>query len=206
MWLPGGLGSHTDEAGILLCPFCGQSRSRVIDSREAPDGIRRRRECLECGLRFTTYERVNTMPLMVVKRDGRREAFETDKLHRSIRVACAKRPLEVGVLDKMVVDVENELHRLGKAEIDSRIIGEMVMERLRQLDRVAYIRFASVYRDFDDIDTFAREVEALQAEESDDAQSRDQLRLIPDDVPRLAGRSRRRRRRTATARTRRTRV
>ena len=182
----------------MHCPFCGHQESRGIDSREAPEGIRRRRECFECGLRFTTYERVHSMPLMVVKRDARREPFEAEKLHRSVQIACAKRPLEVGVLEKLVVDIENELHRLSKAEIESRIIGEMVMERLREFDRVAYIRFASVYRDFDDIDTFAKEVEALQAEETPDAASRNQLSLIPDDVPRIADRGRRRRRASTT--------
>ena len=183
----------------MHCPFCDHPESKVIDSREAPDGIRRRRECIACSLRFTTYEQVHSMPLMVVKRDGRREAFEASKLHGSVRTACAKRPLEVGTLEKLAVDVENELHRLGKAEVESRIIGEMVVERLRELDRVAYIRFASVYRDFDDIDTFAKEVEALQAEESSPERSRDQLALIPDDVPRLADRRRRRRRRRTQA-------
>ncbi len=133
------------------------------------------------------------MPLMVVKRDNRREAFEAQKLHRSVRIACAKRPLEVGMLEKLVVDVENELHKVGKAEIESRIIGEMVIERLRKLDRVAYIRFASVYRDFDDIDTFAKEVEALQAEDEPGRTPSNQLALIPDDVPRLNERGRRRR-------------
>lgn len=115
-------------------------------------------------MRFTTYERVHALPLMVVKRDGRRETFSAEKLARSVRIACAKRPLEIGALEKLTVDVENELHRLGRAEVESRIIGEMVIERLRSLDRVAFIRFASVYRDFEDIDTFARELEALRDE------------------------------------------
>ena len=131
------------------------------------------------------------MPLLLAKRDGRREAFSSEKLERSLRLACAKRPLEISAISKMVVDVENELQKLAKAEVDSRVVGEMVMDRLRNLDRVAYIRYASVYRDFQDIDTFAREVEALQKEEggSDDA---GQLTLIPDDVPRMKTRRRRR--------------
>jgi transcriptional repressor NrdR len=144
-------------------------------------------------MRFTTYERVHALPLMVVKRDGRREPFSAEKLARSVRTACAKRPLEIGALEKLTVDVENELHRLGRAEVESRIIGEMVMERLRALDRVAYIRFASVYRDFEDIDTFAREVEALRAEDGRSQRASNQLPLIPDDVPRLSGRGRKRR-------------
>jgi len=182
----------------MNCPFCGHNESKVIDSRESPEGIRRRRECSRCSLRFTTYERVHTMPLLIAKRDGRREAFSSEKLERSLRLACAKRPLEISAISKMVVDIENELQKLAKAEVESRIIGEMVMERLRGLDRVAYIRFGSVYRDFQDIDTFAREVEALQREDGGPDDPAGQLTLIPDDVPRLAKRGRRKR---ASART-----
>jgi transcriptional repressor NrdR len=175
----------------MHCPFCGNNESRVIDSREAPEGVRRRRECIRCELRFTTYERVHSMPLMIAKRDGRREAFSSEKLERSLQTACAKRPLEVGAISKMVVDIENELHKLSKAEIDARVLGEMCIERLKILDRVAYIRFASVYRDFQDVDSFTKEVEAL--DDSDSADDKSQLRLIEDDVPRLAQRGRRRR-------------
>ena len=146
---------------------------------------------MRCELRFTTYEKVHSMPLMIAKRDGRREAFSTDKLERSLQTACAKRPLDVGAISKMVVDIENELHKLAKAEIEARILGEMCIERLKILDRVAYIRFASVYRDFQDVDSFTREVEALA--DPDSAESKSQLRLIEDDVPRLAQRGRRRR-------------
>ncbi len=178
----------------MHCPFCGNNESRVIDSRESPDGVRRRRECMRCELRFTTYERVHSMPLMIAKRDGRREAFSSEKLERSLRVACAKRPLEVGAISKMVVDIENELHKLSKAEVEARVIGEMCIERLKILDRVAYIRFASVYRDFQDVDSFTREVEALSSPtEGENDGSKSQLRLIEDDVPRLARRGRRRR-------------
>ena len=165
----------------------------MIDSRESPDGVRRRRECMRCELRFTTYERVHSMPLMIAKRDGRREAFSAEKLERSLRTACAKRPLEVGAISKMVVDIENELHKLSKAEVEARVIGEMCIERLRILDRVAYIRFASVYRDFKDVDSFTKEVEALSGSQDEDSGSKSQLRLIEDDVPRLARRGRRRR-------------
>lgn len=175
----------------MHCPFCGNNESRVIDSREAPDGVRRRRECMRCELRFTTYERVHSMPMMIAKRDGRREAFSTDKLERSLQTACAKRPLEVGAISKMVVDIENELHKLSKAEVEARVIGEMCMERLRILDRAAYIRYASVYRDFQDVDSFTREVEAL-IDTNEDGSDRSQLSLIEDDVPRLAERGRRR--------------
>ena len=175
----------------MNCPFCGHSESKVIDSRESPEGIRRRRECERCSLRFTTYERVHSMPLLIVKRDGRREPFSSEKLERSLRLACAKRPLEISAISKMVVDIENELQKLGKAEVESRVVGEMVIERLRRLDRVAYIRFASVYRDFQDIDTFAREVEALRREAEGGGDPGGQLELIPDGVPRQTGRLRR---------------
>lgn len=148
---------------------------------------------MRCELRFTTYERVHSMPLMIVKRDGRREAFSSEKLERSLRTACAKRPLEVGAISKMAVDIENELHKLSKAEVEARVVGEMCIERLKILDRVAYIRFASVYRDFQDVDSFTREVEALSGSQDENDRSKSQLRLIEDDVPRLAQRGRRRR-------------
>lgn len=172
----------------MLCPFCDQSESKVIDSRESPDGVRRRRECLECNLRYTTYERVHNLPLTIVKRDGRRESFSAQKLERSLRTACAKRPLEIAALSKIVVDVESALHRSGKAEIDSRMVGEMVIEQLRQIDRVAYIRFASVYRDFQDITTFAREIEALADDKAVETNGINQLLLIPDDAAQLPAR------------------
>ena len=146
----------------MRCPYCTHPESKVIDSRDAPEGIRRRRECIQCGLRFTTYERIQTTALMVAKRDGRREEYNRDKLTSSIQKACVKRPLPTGTIDKLVEDVESHLQALGRAEIHSAAIGEMVMQRLRVLDPVAYIRFASVYRDFADIESFKEEVEALQ--------------------------------------------
>ena len=145
----------------MRCPYCDHAESRVIDSRDAVDGIRRRRECSLCGLRFTTYERIQTMALMVAKRDGRREEFDRQKLTLSLRKACAKRPLPMGAIEKIVDEMEGDLQGLGKAEIPASLIGRMVMDRLKGLDRVAYIRFASVYRDFRDIETFKEEVEAL---------------------------------------------
>ena len=147
----------------MRCPYCNHPDSRVIDSRDAPEGVRRRRECTMCGLRFTTYERVQTTALMVAKRDGRREEYNRDKLTRSIQMACVKRPLPTGAIDKLVEDIESQLQTLGRAEIPSVAIGEMVMERLRSLDPVAYIRFASVYRDFADVERFRGAVEALEA-------------------------------------------
>ena len=146
----------------MRCPYCNSLDSRVVDSRDAgEEGIRRRRECQQCGLRFTTYERIQTTALMVIKRDGRREEFNRDKLLRSLRLACAKRPLPSGTLEKIVEDIEAEVQGLGRAEVPAQIIGEMVMKRLQRLDRVAYIRFASVYRDFQDLDSFKAEVETL---------------------------------------------
>jgi len=176
----------------LRCPYCNHPDSRVTDSREAADAIRRRRECTRCGLRFTTLERVQTTALLVVKRDGRREEYNRDKLINSILKACAKRPLPTGAVEKVVDQIEQELQKLGRAEVPSSIIGEMVIERLRRLDRVAYIRFASVYRDFADIDSFEKEVQALRLE-----MPQEQLRLIsPSEVSRPSvsgGRGRKRR-------------
>ena len=145
----------------MLCPYCGNNDSRVIDSRDAGDGIRRRRECLRCGLRFTTYERVQTTALQVMKRDGRREEFNRDKLLTSIRLACAKRPLPTGAIERVISEIEGDLQKLGRAEIPTSTIGEMVVKQLKNLDRVAYIRFASVYKDFADLETFREEVDAM---------------------------------------------
>ncbi len=154
----------------MVCPYCGHEDSKVIDSRDAGEGIRRRRECLQCGLRFTTYERVQTTALLVVKRDGRREEFNRDKLMNSLRIACAKRPLPTGAIERVVSDIEGDLQKLGRAEIPSSTIGEMVIQRLKSLDRVAYIRFASVYRDFADLETFKEEVEAMLSAKAGAAQ------------------------------------
>lgn len=145
----------------MICPYCAYGDSKVIDSRDTGEVIRRRRECLRCGLRFTTHESVDTTALMVIKRDGRREEFNREKLSSGIRKACAKRPLPTGTIEKVVDDIEAQLHKLGKAEVSSSLIGEIVMERLKNLDRIAYIRFASVYREFADIDSFKKEIDAL---------------------------------------------
>lgn len=145
----------------MICPYCDCAETRVVDSRDSGADIRRRRECEECARRFTTYERVEVKTLTVVKQDGRREEFSRDKLRASLSKACAKRPLSVGRLQSVADDIEARLSGLGKAELPTRTIGEMVMERLATLDRVAYIRFASVYRDFQDIQSFKAEVDAL---------------------------------------------
>lgn len=177
----------------MRCPYCNHPDSKVIDSREADEGIRRRRECLQCGLRFSTFERVQTTVLQVRKRDGRLEDFNRDKLTGSIRVACAKRPLPTGAIEKLVDEVEGELQKLGRAEVPTSLIGQMVMERLQRLDRVAYIRFASVYRDFTDVESFRREVDALLEGRELERQPGTQQALIPG-VTRAPARGRRGRR------------
>ena len=177
----------------MLCPFCSNSDSKVIDSRDAGDGVRRRRECRRCGLRFTTYERVQTRALQVIKRDGRSEEFDRDKLWVSLTKACAKRPLPIGSIEKLVDDIETDLGNIGRAEAPSKAIGEMVMERLRNLDRVAYIRFASVYRDFRDIESFKYEVDALLEPREATKVSSNQLSFLEEDPPTTPPRRRGRR-------------
>jgi len=145
----------------MKCPFCGSSESRVIDTREVGDGIRRRRECQECGQRYTTYEHVAKVNLLVMKRDGRREAFDRQKLFEGIWKACAKRPIASADVERMVDGIESSLYSLGQSEVPSRVIGEMVMERLSKMDPVAYVRFASVYRSFADLETLKREVDRM---------------------------------------------
>ena len=140
----------------MRCPHCGSADSKVTDSRAVENGVRRRRECEECHARFTTYERIHTTALMVTKHDNRREEFDANKLASGIRKACAKRPVAARAVEKMVEEIETELHHLGQAEVRTDTLGRMVMDRLKLLDRVAYIRFASVYRDFQDIDSFEK--------------------------------------------------
>ena len=166
----------------MLCPFCTHNRSKVIDSRDAGDGVRRRRECMRCGLRFTTYEGVQTRALLVIKRDGRREEFNRDKLWASLTKACAKRPLPVGSIEKVIHDIEAHLSEAGRAEIHSKAIGEMVVERLKNLDRVAYIRFASVYRDFRDIESFKEEIDALLEPRESPGEPSNQLSFLEDET------------------------
>ena len=147
----------------MKCPQCGHEDSKVTDSRDVNETVRRRRECLGCGFRFTTHERIQTSNLVIIKKDKRREEFNREKLTSGIRKACEKRPLPTGAVEKLVDEVENELHRLGKAEIPSSAVGEIVMEKLKKLDHIAYIRFASVYRDFADITSLKQEVDTLIA-------------------------------------------
>lgn len=147
----------------MKCIYCGCSESRVIDSRPSEDGeaIRRRRECEGCGRRFTTYEKVDPLPLMVVKKDQRREAFDSAKIKLGVAKACEKRPVPMAEIDDLVREVERQAYSSYDQEITSTQLGEMVMERLARLDEVAYVRFASVYRQFRDIETFMDELTRL---------------------------------------------
>ncbi len=149
----------------MKCPFCGGNESRVKDSRDIGDAIHRRRECEQCKGRFSTYERVEKFDLMVIKRDQRREAFDREKLYVGIRKACEKRPLPVGEIENAVEEIEQELYRLGRQEVQSSEIGELVMEHLRSMDKIAYIRFASVYRSFADVETMFEEMQKLLSRE-----------------------------------------
>lgn len=147
----------------MRCPFCIHPDSKVQDTRPADEGavIRRRRECLGCGRRFTTYERVEVLPLVVVKKNGQREVFSRDKLLMGIIKSCEKRPVEVAQIEEMVQEIEKELYNTMEREVSSHVIGELVMERLRLLDEVAYVRFASVYREFKDVQSFLQELQEL---------------------------------------------
>ena len=147
----------------MRCPFCGHADSQVKDSRPTEDGavIRRRRLCPECGGRFTTYERVQLRELMVVKRSGRRVPFDRDKLMRSVQVALRKRPVDPERVERMVSGIVRRLEASGEAEIPAEMIGNLVMDGLRALDEVAYVRFASVYRQFKDVNTFLEELQKL---------------------------------------------
>ncbi len=152
----------------MKCPYCSSTDSRVIDTREVGDGIRRRRECQNCHQRFTTYEQIAKVNLVVIKNDGRREAFDRQKLFDGIWRACTKRPISTETIEQVVSNIETNLYNLGKAEVPSRVIGEMVMERLREIDEVAYVRFASVYRSFSDLETLKREVDDLMGRRKTD--------------------------------------
>ena len=154
----------------MRCPYCKANNDRVIDSRTSgeADVIRRRRECLECGGRFTTYEKVGETPLRVVKKDGNRVPFDRDKLLSSMMVACHKRRVETDTLEALVADIEVKLHEVFDKEVASKYIGHLVMEALRRLDQVAYVRFASVYREFKDVNQFLDELKPLLGAELDE--------------------------------------
>ena len=156
------LSSLHETGKSVQCPHCNHFDSKVTDSRTTDTGVRRRRECILCGIRFTTYERVQSAALLVAKSDGRREEFNRDKLTSGIIKACTKRPVPYSQIESMVADIEANLHNLGSSEVLSDKLGHMVMEHLRGLDRVAYVRFASVYRDFQDIESFEEVVKDLR--------------------------------------------
>ncbi len=147
----------------MRCLFCGHTESKVIDSRSTDEGttIRRRRECLECGKRFTTYEKIESIPIIVVKKDGTRESFDREKIINGILRACEKRPVSLDQAENVVDEIEARLYNLLEREVSSERIGEMVMERLQKLDDIAYVRFASVYRQFKDINSFMDELAKL---------------------------------------------
>ena len=150
----------------MKCAWCGCTQSRVVDSRQNEDGtsIRRRRECEKCGRRFTTYERIELVPLMIIKKDQTREAFDVEKLRSGIVKSCEKRPVSLGEIDALVRDIERKLNNQPDSEITSKMIGELVMEELKNVDEVAYVRFASVYRQFRDIQSFRDELNKLLAD------------------------------------------
>jgi transcriptional repressor NrdR len=175
----------------MLCPYCGFQDSKVIDSRDVDNGIRRRRQCMKCNTRFTTYERIQPISLMVIKKDRRREEFSREKLLTGIRKACEKRPLPAGAVDKIVEEIETALYQTGKGEVSSSLIGELVMEKLKAVDTIAYIRFASVYREFADITALKRAVDNL-VDGRNTTVSTSQLPLLPNEVTELtrAGSSR----------------
>ena len=147
----------------MKCPFCNAADTKVIDSRPADDNssIRRRRQCESCGKRFTTYEKVETIPLIVIKKDDNRETYDRSKIEAGVLRACHKRPVSANQITGLVDDVETDVFNRGEKEISSRVIGELVMDRLKSLDAVAYVRFASVYREFKDINTFMDELKKV---------------------------------------------
>jgi len=147
----------------MKCPYCGFGQDKVIDTREINDGlqIRRRRECLNCGKRFTTYEEIEMKPLIVIKKDGRREKFNREKIFTGIQKACEKRPISTEEIEKIIMEIEQELRQKFDREVPSKEIGKIIIKRLKKIDKVAYIRFASVYREFQDISEFKKEIEKI---------------------------------------------
>ena len=147
----------------MKCPFCAEIDNKVIDSRLSKDGnvIRRRRECLVCTRRFTTYEHIEEIPIMIIKKDGRREVFSRDKLRAGLQKACQKRSISMNVIEEFVDELERDLRETGEKEIPSNILGERVMAKLHEIDDVAYVRFASVYREFKDVNDFVSELKSL---------------------------------------------
>ena len=147
----------------MKCPFCAEINNKVIDSRVSKDGnvIRRRRECVECNRRFTTYENIEEIPIMLVKKDGRREVFSLDKVRSGMKKACEKLDISMNTIEQFIIDLERDLKETGEKEIPSHIIGERIMSKLHELDDIAYVRFASVYREFKDVNDFVDELKRL---------------------------------------------
>lgn len=147
----------------MKCPYCNEADTKVIDSRPADDNssIRRRRQCGKCGKRFTTYEKLETMPLMVIKKDSSREAYDRSKIEAGVIHSCHKRPVSTQQINAMIDEIENQIFNLEEKEVETSVIGKLVMNRLKQLDEVAYVRFASVYREFKDVNTFMEELGKL---------------------------------------------
>ncbi len=151
----------------MLCPYCRYEKSKVIDTtKNAPGGIRRRRECLKCGERFSTLERAILASPLIIKQDGIREEFNREKLAQGLRTACTKRPVSAADIERLVGEIESALQRMGKAEISSRVVGDMAMKGLKELDYVAFIRYASVYLQLDDLQAIRTEIDRLLSEES----------------------------------------
>ena len=144
----------------MLCPYCSTDETKVTDKRDSKDETRRRRECLKCGKRFTTYERIEPVEIFVIKKDGRREPFSREKLKMGFVKACEKRPVSLEIIEQAISQIEEKLKQHG-SEITSRTIGEMVMRKLKSIDKIAYVRFASVYREFEDLDEFKKEIKEL---------------------------------------------
>ncbi len=146
----------------MKCPYCGKDNTKVIDSRPTDDSsIRRRRQCDECGKRFTTYEKIETLPLIVVKKDDNREPYDREKITAGIVRSCHKRPVSLTQINAMVDEIENQIFNMGEKEIPTIVIGNIVMDKLKELDEVAYVRFASVYREFKDVNTFMSELQKI---------------------------------------------
>jgi transcriptional repressor NrdR len=148
---------------LMKCPFCGELDNKVIDSRVSKDGtvIRRRRECIDCTRRFTTYEHIEEIPIMIIKKDGRREVFNREKVRSGIQMACQKLDISMNAIEDFIDELERDLRETGEKEIPSRVVGEKVMSRLHSLNDIAYVRFASVYREFKDVNDFVDELKGL---------------------------------------------
>lgn len=154
---------NVEGAKLMKCPFCGHENTRVIDSRPAEDNnsIRRRRVCDECDKRFTTYEKIETIPLIIIKKDNNRETYDRSKIEAGVLRACHKRPISANQINQLIDEIETQIFSREEKEIESRVIGEMVMNKLKDLEAVAYVRFASVYREFKDINTFMDELKKM---------------------------------------------